>query len=457
MDPAKPDIPQELTILDLNNDCLDNIFKRLNYPDLLNVLKTHQSFGSAVETVCKTNQYEFLISMGPGEAIALEQIKEIGKFLSLFGNIIKGSTLTVKGELKSTQNETVLKHVELLIKNVCTGANIVKCHLSCFSLHKQFFYDNLIFFKSLSIFNVLNFPRNGVADYGWLLFDFPFSEAQWKDVGFILYNHVPSVSSNYTTNLIEKVAASNLEVCNIVLSGNPVVEDTSVNVPENLSLKRLHFRGISFHSIYLEKFPNLTDIAVISDCRFLSSLSTVLNLNQLRMLCLQDTRLSSEIIFLFSQLAEKNNLEYLELGIYPKRYLEFSRFKMLLFKLVNIICQMTNLKYLHFTGGNALFFSHFPKIGCSLPNLKSFFYIGSDHAGYELHYYAKILEFVEVARNLTYLYLAPYPRQLQKFYKSLVEIRRAQEYNKTLFCDFLRNTNISATAEQQKFVNGKFH
>lgn len=292
-------------------------------------------------------------------------------------------------------------------------------------------------------------------------------DASLDDVNLVIASCSQANISHCSLNnlhLIREFLAKNsgflksLESLTVHFSG-PLFEflDTSIEVPENLTLKHLGLKVISLGSTaILEKFPNITHLEI--ELNKTNSLSPILHLNKLKYLKLHTYDFSTpQFNGFLLKLAQRNMLESLWLLTSSHWTLELETTR----QIAHSFCQMTNLKELKLQT-NLKLQPYFSKFCRSLVNLQSFQFlhchVGNQTEEDKEQNFQMGLELVTKAKNLTFLCLHPLHRY-KAFYDKVVEIRSIQGNNEILFLQFVKGrhedtTRISTSADQEKFVKG---
>lgn len=144
MDAKSEGEKKDLTILDLNEDCLIEICGYLTFDDLLQLFRVHKQFhgaiGGVLPVVCVNLHFD-----------TQEEAEYIEKFLQVYGNHIKNLEFSLRcGGWKSEMTEK-------FIKNYCSNGIVSNCKLVEYFIRSDsptFFMQNPDLFISLEKFTL---------------------------------------------------------------------------------------------------------------------------------------------------------------------------------------------------------------------------------------------------------------------------------------------------------------
>lgn len=416
-------------IFDLNMKCLMEVFNKLNYTDMLSMRRVHSAFKEGIELACSNKEFTFDINTADDDC--LTNLETIQNFLILFGTKIKDAHLKIFFELRARNYTTVKKQIVAFIANYCTNVNFTRCTFTNFELNTTFLNENEEFFRRLQTLHASAIWMDNV-----LIQYLP--KTNLKEFKYAAYNQ-GQMNPPLHLVLLECIAASKLERCEITIL--QLHGCSKFRVPENNTLKYLHFNGdIIIHKKSLEQFRNLESLAI-------NLFHYELGVPEMNWNKLKHLELAGYNIDFIGELGEMNCLESLTLknnrySPYPLNDPSADD------KLAAILCQMTNLKRLIIKVDIDIEL-HLPAIGCNLLKLESFENRGLHAASQNA---SKILEFVLLAKNLTYLNVTVH--DYQKFYSDLVDIRRMAQNDAVLCVEFPFGCHVHTTPEEEKFVRG---
>lgn len=438
---------KEIKIIDLNNSCLIEIFKNLNYEDLLSLKKARNSFGAAVDFVVRTSDIQFTIKRSEinQDDQYVVQFRKIKRFLQEFGNKLKSLRIMIDYAVENRRS--LISYIfQTLIENYCSNGNIEHCTLSNFDFSKEFLDENQIFLRSLVSLKLMHVDFNN--DEMLCLMDFIIG-SRIKEL--VIYSWIYPIEFN----ILKKIASSRLESVYICVDdgfkGENREDYENFDIPVNTALKSLKLPLFAFDSAYLKHFPNIEALKYDYHPRPLNHICDLVKLRELTLNYEYED--FGEISSILERLAERNSLKQLTLYDSSTGAHKFDRADETL--LARILCKMTNLEDLKLETSFS-FVHHLPQIAQKLRNLKRFCYEPTDmlEIGPEVnHMLATLLEFVRKAKNLVYLNInCCLKHNFQQFYEDLVTIRRLQEANYVLYVQTYNYQKIVQSAEQRKFV-----
>lgn len=354
----------EIKIIDLNAECLIEIFKYLDYIDLLHLQKTHPAFDSAIEYIVKTRHLPLKIDIRR----KTEDVTSIVEFLQLFGKQMKYLSIQIIDSLKQLvrYNFThfdaivdILPDLEQAIKNHCSGGNVKFCSLNLFELRREFLASNAKFFNELETLDVVNSINE--CDFPWF-FDFVLASGVRK-IKIIIYS---GFSVSY--DIFQRIAASQLESC--IINFNNCSDFSTDNVPVNSTLKHLNLGQFEYDSNILARcFPMIEHLYfewISLNTEYL--LDPILNLTQMKHLQFRCSCVEfNQIATFFQTVAQRNHLETLSLKIWSVS--DDDTHSNVEQSLAEILCKMTNLVELT-VDTDLILDQYLPVLGRSLRSLR---------------------------------------------------------------------------------------
>lgn len=367
MDKENTKIPTK--IIDINTECLIEIFKNLNYQELLDLTKVYDGFYDAIEYVVMHGNFTFCISTSENKQLKCKLIEE---FLKLFGNKIKRLNFELIGWFGKKMYWLLRMHLETLIKFYCMHGNVQYCSFDNFRLRPRFVSDKSNFFKSLQSISMLSaIPYH--RDLNWFLngvLSDNTKEIEIADRHFIFTGLV---------NVFAKINSSQLESVKIKCLPNPnprrryshrgyydsddsynndstddeEEEDPDdhykkmghkiVDLPANTTLKYLSVDRVGVIPNVHKYFPCIEIVNKISDNHY--SWNSISKLRNLKKLTFSVDQMKYDEVFTFiKKLAECDTLQTLHLYMGSRRR-EKNEFET---KISNIVRQMTSLPSLRF-------------------------------------------------------------------------------------------------------------
>lgn len=497
MSKKSPALIKGMKIIDLNKDCLINIFKYLSYTDLYNLNGIHAAFNAAVDHVARTVSFE--LSITKFDSIGWKEMKHIDNFVKTFGDRISHLKIRIARD-SSVCSKLMHTHLELLIEQYCCNGNVRFCSfIDRFVLTKEFLQRNKKIFKSLQSLRIDYLMEND--NLLWLM-DFVVSNEIKK---FQLCGGHLSI----TTQVLKKIASSKLETCILRVLSKDKISDQISNLPINRNLKHLNLFGVSFNPAHLIHFPNLETLEFFKYKKH--PLDPILELPQLKKLHLiyQNNRFLEIAPFLM-KLAKQNKLESFNLdndyydeeederrqehedrqeryndflayanfistdddlrAYYEDFEYDFSEYdqdddgdddiddrKATSHLMANIICKMPNLNELTLYTICALK-EHLPRIGKKLNKLQRLHVQPFDDRDVNKRKQAveKLKILIKEAKNLNYFYFECEEVDIAKLYADLVKIRKSQKNKKVLLIHFpyygYDDDKIHTTTNQEKYV-----
>lgn len=415
-----PEIPMKIT--DLNEYCLSEIFKNLDFVDVLNVKNAMLAFGDAVDSVVKVKEFKFEIRSFD-RRIYTKQIHNIDKFLQKFGDKLQYLNFTI---LPSPYAKAINYHCQPIITEFCNSGNIRHCLLHGFEFGKEFLEDNRRLFTSLESLNI-EFSESQ-EDYGR-------SEKIKFLMEMICTTKIKSIfiqtnGHPIKFNVFPYIIMSQLEACHIyqqygedIYYDLDTIEYIGQDLSKNSKLEELSLRDYPFDSAYLTHFPNIRELelTVYSDNL---NLDPIADLSMLENIGLSfDEYYLETISRIIRKLAQTNKLTkfrcYGNINT-PNDYDGDS--------LAMAVCELTNLKTL-ILKIPVLLGSHLPQIAEKMPNLSHFFHpIARDIIDID-HHLSTVVDFIRAAKKLSrFIYFCHVvimdTEKIQQFYESIVNTRR---------------------------------
>lgn len=440
-------------ILDLNTDCLIEIFKYLSIEDVCEVKKIHPKFDDALDhVVSKSNFVVPLIKCDEDDSESfLFKIDLMRTFLSFFGKKIKYFNFRLHSYSMTAAYVISSRLMEIFIYNYCINGDMKVCHFNGLIFDKEFFASIKHFIESLEEIRV---DVKYLDDFIWIL-DFLIS-LKIKRI---------QIEPNYWFEidpcvLFMKIAKSELEA--VEFSSILLGISGPADIPINYTLKKLFLgHNVSFNLNYLKSFPNIENLRIQNrECYSWDPILELVKLKNLVVTYANESRDFRRFLAFLKNLAKENRLEVLEIADYQIHYssdegsddgdvmrmdeddanVEGTRS---IRSLSKVVSQMTNLKELTIFHGVNL-----KLIGLKLVNLRVFV----------INWYpdnmndAKLLEFLGYAKELVKLVLRPANGVNQGFYDAVVRIRKNQQNQKLLRIHTNGIQEITCSDEQKRYV-----
>lgn len=291
---------EELTILDLNDYCLSEIFKHLKFADLIQLFQVHEQFyggiGMALSSVC------VILS----DTIQERKKTKIENFLKTFGNQIVNMNLCFSRSIFGTR---LMK----IIKTYCCNGNAKKLKFYTYKMDTKFVSENLVFFKSIKSLTFYDINMQSHLNLKMCLK----SATEIKHLVVCLEAYDFDVADLLADILCIKL--EKLEI-NFAFDSRKIKFD---KLPFNSTITNLKLELADSDDIFiLTRFQTVQSLSLYIPCLDVS-LEPILQLTSLRQLkfcfdnqlCEEDDEANVMVYYskFFSKLAETGNLEELNL------------------------------------------------------------------------------------------------------------------------------------------------
>lgn len=339
----------DLKITDLNDDCLIGIFKYLKFKDLFTLFHIHKRFHCAIAGALQHVRVEIYPSNTDAEW------EKIERFLKVLGNKIPKLGFLFHPDVEG------FHRTNKLIQDYCSNGNVKDCMISdtCFhtSRRKEFFKDNINFFKSLKTLFVPGLPND---DFKTLL----------QITTGLKQLHCFNGIDSCDINLLADILSLELEKLYIRCLANIPQEKIS-GLPVNSTIKELtlyHFNDKE-PSLF-NRFQSIESFTLDGSAANVTTLLSF-NLEKLKKLDFfatedfKKTVAASNFEQLFFKLADFNNLEELNfvVDVVP---LDVSE------NIAMHLSRMTKLKVLDLSGSYTSLKSYLFRLAFHLGNLQKY-------------------------------------------------------------------------------------